>query len=231
MEAKLKVRQPLSRVEVVLADPSEQPWLEAHDELLQDELNVKEIRYLTHSDSIEYRVQPNFKRLGPRLGPQMPAVKQWLSHADGARLRAELAEHGRIEIPLDGRLLVLEPEDVQITIRAKPGWAAADDPALGCVVVLNTELTPQLIREGYVRDLVRLVNERRKEIGCAYNARIEVALVGASEELRRAVDENMAYLQQETLARRIAWQPLEGVEPVSVEVADGTVSLYVRTIA
>lgn len=231
MEAKLKVRQPLSQVEVVLADPSEQPWLEAHDELLQDELNVKEIRYLTQSDSIEYRVQPNFKRLGPRLGPQLPAVKQWLSHADGARLRAELAEHGRIEIPLDGRLLVLEPDDVQITIRAKPGWAAADDPALGCVVVLNTELTPQLIREGYVRDLVRLVNERRKEIGCAYNARIEVALVGASEELRRAVDENMAYLQQETLARRIAWQPLEGVEPIPVEVADATVSLYVRTIA
>ncbi len=230
MEAKLKVRQPLSEVEVVLADASHQPWLEAHGDLLKDELNVKHIRFLEHSESIEYRVQPNFKRLGPRLGPKMPAVKKWLESTDGARLRAILLEQGRIEVPADEQTIVLEPEDVLVTVRARPGWTAADDPASGCVVILNTELTDALIREGYVRDLVRLINERRKELACPYNARIDLALIGGTASLWQAIEEHRAYLQQETLSRSLQRQPLSGAEPVTVEVADEEVQLYVRPV-
>jgi isoleucyl-tRNA synthetase len=231
MEAKLKVRQPLSEVQVVLADESEQGWLEAHDELLRDELNVKHITYLTHSEAVEYRVVPNFKRLGPRLGPQMPAVKAWLEKADAVALRRQLGQQGQIQVPLDGQTITLQAEDVQITIRAKAGWAVADDPALGCAVILNTELTPELIREGYVRDLVRLINERRKEIGCAYNARIDVALEDTPPAVRQAVEENLAYLQQETLANRVSWEALPDTDPVACQVADGSVRLYVRVVS
>ncbi len=79
MNAKLKVRQPLALVEVILASDRQQPWLEAHHELLREELNVKEIAYTTEGEKyISYIVQPNFKRLGPRVGRLMPAVKQAL---------------------------------------------------------------------------------------------------------------------------------------------------------
>ncbi len=80
MHAKLKVRQPLAKVEVILAESEHQPWLEAHEELLREELNVKAVEYTVEADQyISYQVQPNFKRLGPRLGKLMPAVKKLLS--------------------------------------------------------------------------------------------------------------------------------------------------------
>jgi len=101
MEAKLKVRQPLSRVEVVLSDRRHQAWLESHDAILREELNVKRIEYASDTRSIEYLVQPNFKRLGPRVGSKMPALKAAIASADGARLLAELraAQAVRIDLP------------------------------------------------------------------------------------------------------------------------------------
>ncbi len=97
MNAKLKVRQPLALVEVILANDTHQAWLQQHDELLCEELNVKEIAYTTEGEKyISYLVQPNFKRLGPRVGRLMPAVKKALANADGARLlgRTEAARPG-----------------------------------------------------------------------------------------------------------------------------------------
>ncbi len=97
MNAKLKVRQPLALVEVILANDTHQAWLREHDELLREELNVKEIAYTTQGEKyISYLVQPNFKRLGPRVGRLMPAVKKSLAGADGAAIagRIETARQG-----------------------------------------------------------------------------------------------------------------------------------------
>jgi isoleucyl-tRNA synthetase len=230
MEAKLKVRQPLATVEVVLADTTHQKWLEEHDELLRKELNVKKIEYTQQAHYIEYLVQPNFKRLGPRLGKFMPAVKQQLSKASGAELRAELQKNGKIELHLEGEVVSLDAEDLQITIRAKEGWAAADDQTLGCAVVLNTEITPQLLREGYARDLVRLINERRKELCCEYNDRIRLAVVTDSEEVKKSVEENLDYIQQETLAAEITFDSRPDTQYVEVTIADAIVVIYIVVV-
>ena len=77
MDAKIKVRQPLARVEVVLADRAEQPWLEEHAALVAGELNVKEVDYIQEADHyISYAVLPDLKRLGPRLGRRLPALRK-----------------------------------------------------------------------------------------------------------------------------------------------------------
>src|SRR5690606_7834254 len=82
-EANLKVRQPLSKVEVVLADDQPMAWLKSHDALVRDELNVKEVEYTTQGQQyVQYLVAPNFKRLGPRIGKKLPAVKAALAAAD-----------------------------------------------------------------------------------------------------------------------------------------------------
>jgi isoleucyl-tRNA synthetase len=228
MANKLKVRQPLAEVEVVLASDEHQAWLEAHDELLRNELNVKHINYTQKAHYIEYQVQPNFKRLGPRLGKLMPSLKQRLAKADGATLLAQLHNDGLIRLPVEGSHVELDRDDVQITIRAKQGWAAADDPQLGCAVVLNTELTPQLVREGLARDLVRLVNEQRKERACQYNDRIRLGIVSDDEALTTAIQENLSFVCQETLAVEVTFEPLANVSPVEVSVAEIPARLFLQ---
>jgi isoleucyl-tRNA synthetase len=228
VDAKLRVRQPLALVEVVLASDQHQAWLEAHDELLREELNVKRIEYTTRGEQyINYEVVPNFKRLGPRVGKLMPKVKQAVTQADGAKLLAELTAKGKVTLDV-GEPVVLDAEDIQVRLQAKPGWAAAQGPS--CVVVLSTDLSPELLREGLARDVVRLVNDGRKALGCAYNARIEIGVVGASDELRLAIDENRGYITAETQADRLVFAALPGIEGVEHEIAGQALTLYVRVV-
>ena len=229
MDNKLKVRQPLSKVEVILSDTTHQPWLEQHNELLREELNVKAIDYTKDADKyITYHVQPNFKRLGPRIGKLLPGVKQALAQADGGVLLAQLTATGKVTLEVGGDKVELDNEDIQVRLQAKPGWAAAQGP--GVVVVLNTELTPTLIREGFANDLVRLIQDRRKEIDCKYTDRIELGVVTDSDELKTAIAENANYIQTETLADRLAAESLPNAEGQPHEIGGATVTLYVRVV-
>jgi len=229
MDAKLKVRQPLAKVEVILAAAAHRDWLQTHDDLLRDELNVKQVEYAERAaDYITYDVLPNFKRLGPRIGKLMPKVKQLLTRADGGPLLAELEATGKVTLDADGQRVELDSEDLQVRLQAKPGWAAAHLPS--CVVVLSTDLTPQLVREGLARDLVRLIQERRKELDCQYTDRIQVGLVTESEELRQAVEENAQYIRGETLAVELSHQPLADAAPVEHDLAGSPIQVFVLSV-
>jgi isoleucyl-tRNA synthetase len=227
MANKLKVRQPLSKVEVILSDATHQKWLEEHDELLRDELNVKKIEYTKDAEKyITYQVQPNFKKLGPRIGKFLPGCKAALGKADGGKLLAELTTNGKVTLDIDGEKIELDNEDIQVRLQAKLGWAAAQGTDV--VVVLATELTPDLVAEGLARDFVRLVQDRRKEMGLEFTDRVEIGVVGGSDVLRRAVVQFSEYIGGETLAKTFSSDPIPGVEPVEVEVGDEKVTLYVR---
>ena len=146
MAAKLKVRQPLQRVEVILADAKHQGWLEAHADLACDELNVKQFEFAENAEQyITYTVLPDLKRLGPRLGRRLPALRKTLMNADGGRLLTELNASGKIVVELADGPVELDADDIQIRLQAKEGWTAAQGPS--CVVVLSTELTEELIAE------------------------------------------------------------------------------------
>jgi isoleucyl-tRNA synthetase len=226
MDAKLKVRQPLSKVEVILADDKHQGWLEEHNALLCEELNVKQVEYTKEADHyISYHIQPNFKRLGPRVGPLMPKVKQALVDADGGSLLRELDDQDKIVLDIEGESVELDSDDVQVRLQAKEGWAAAQGPS--CVVVLSTELTPQLIREGLARDLVRLIQDRRKDLDCKYTDRIHVGIVTSSNDVQTAVEENADYIKGETLAVQLASEPLDGADGVQHTVAGDEVVIHV----
>jgi isoleucyl-tRNA synthetase len=171
-------------------------------------------------------VQPNFKKLGPRLGKLLPACKQVLTSADGGKLLAEMTASGKVTLELAGEKVELDSEDIQVRLQAKPGWAAAQ--GAGCVVVLATELTPELIDEGKTRDLVRIIQDRRKEMGLEFTDRIEIGIVGASAELRRAIEANRESLCSETLAVKLVFEELPGVEGVEVEIGEEKITLYLK---
>jgi isoleucyl-tRNA synthetase len=228
--ANLKVRQPLAKVEVVLADTGHQPWLEEHATLIAEELNVKAVEFTTHGEEyISYSVVPNFKRLGPRLGKNMPAVKKLLGEIDAGKLLADLKSAGKAQLKLpDETTIELDNEDIEVRLAAKEGWAAAQGK--GCVVVLATELTPELVKEGLARDIVRIIQDQRKELGCQYTDRIEIGLVTRSEELTEAIQKFRDYIAQETLAIKIVTEPLPGVEPVNLKVLGHDLAVYLRVV-
>ena len=202
MGAKLKVRQPLSRVEVVLTSSADQAWLEEHVELIRDELNVKSVEFTQRAEQyISYSVLPDLKRLGPRLGRRLPALRQVLGQADPAELLKALEATGQAAFMLGDGPVTLDSQDLQVRLQAKEGWAAAQGKA--CVVVLSTELTPELIAEGLAREAIHAIQTARKDMNCQYTDRIRVVAATESAELRKAIEQFQGYIGQETLATEI----------------------------
>jgi isoleucyl-tRNA synthetase len=226
---RLKVRQPLAKVEVILADRSQQSWLEEHAPLIREELNVKQVEFAPKADQyITYTVLPDLKRLGPRLGKRLPALKSALAKADAAALLNELETSKHVTFQLDGEQVALDAEDLQVRLQAKPGWAAAQGKS--AVVVLSTELTDALISEGLARELVHVVQTQRKEMNLDYTARIRIGLATDSPELQTAVKNFADYIQGETLSTQLQLDPLPGVSPQEVKVGDYAGQLFVAPL-
>ncbi|KAA1258896.1 Isoleucine--tRNA ligase [Rubripirellula obstinata] len=215
-EAKLKVRLPLSQVEVVLTDDSRIDWLKQHDDLVKEELNVKTVDYTTEADKyVQYTVVPNFKRLGPKVGKQIPAVKKALAEADGNDLLQAMQRDGKVTLELPGGSVDLDDQDIEVRLQAREGWAAAQGSR--CVVVLNTEVTDELRREGIAKDLIRTIQNQRKEIQCEYLDRIEVAVETDMDEVILAIKEHGDQIANETLADTVTLGTLPDVDPIENE--------------
>jgi isoleucyl-tRNA synthetase len=184
--------------------------------LVREELNVKAVEYTTDGgDYVQYNVVPNFKRLGPKVGKQIPLVKKLLGEADGNALLGELQSTGKVFLTLPDSELELDNEDIEVRLKARDGWAAAQGQ--GCVVVLNTEVTDELRREGVAKDLIRAIQSQRKEINCDYTDRIEVGIVSDDAETNEAIEEYREMIAQETLAVAVSSEALGGVDAVDLE--------------
>jgi len=229
MEAKQKVRQPLPRVEVILASPTHLDWLASHAELIRTELNVKEVELtLEAPEYITYQIQPDFKRLGPKMGPRMPKLKQALQQANGRDVLAQIAGNGCFELDLEGESIQLGRDDLQVRLQAKEGWAASEGSQ--CVVVLSTELTDELIGEGMVRDLVRVVQDRRKELDCDFTDRIALGIVTESIPLQNAIKSHEGYLAAETLSQAVSHAPITEVSGIDIQLGEHELTLYVEVV-
>ncbi|MCL4190886.1 MAG: isoleucine--tRNA ligase, partial [Thermoguttaceae bacterium] len=178
---------------------------------------------------ITYTVLPDLKRLGPRLGKQLPTLRKRLAESDAAALLAEMERDGRVTLELPSGAVTLDSEDLQVRLQAKEGWAAAQGKA--CVVVLSTELTEELLAEGLARELIHAVQTRRKELDLEYTDRIAIGIVTEAAEIVAAAKRFLEYIGGETLAVEIGFEPLAGAEPVELKLAGHTATLYVQRIA
>ncbi len=230
-EAELKVRQPLAKVEVILANATHQAWLESHAGLIAEELNVKAVEFTENAEQyIDYTIVPNFKRLGPKLGKNMPKVKKLLSDLDGGEMLAKFKSGGKVKLDIgEGEWIeniYLDEADIEVRLLAKEGWAAAQ--GRGVVVVLATELTPELRAEGLSRDLVRVIQDQRKELNCDFTDRIEIGIVTKSPELCSAIEQFHEYITEETLATTVLLESLDSIEPVAVKIGNHEAQICVR---
>jgi isoleucyl-tRNA synthetase len=215
---KLKVRQPLAKVEVIpaAASSADVAWLEAHADLVCDELNVKQCEVCREPDRyITRSVQPDLKKLGPRLGKDLPRVRQALLGADAAALLTALARDGRATLPLaGGGEAVLASDDVIVKTTAREGWSAAEGPTT--VVVVARDLTPELVAEGLVREVVHAVQSQRKSLDLEFTDRIELVFATESPDLRAALEAHRDYVAAETLATRVDFGAVDAA-PIDID--------------
>ena len=195
----IKVRQPLARVLVHAAAPGARAAVEKNREILLDELNAKELVFLDDSAGIlDYRARPNLPRLGKRLGANVKHVQDFFQKTSGRDVARLVREEGRVRIPSGQKSIELESEDILIESISKEGTSGVEGD--GLLVALDTFLSPELIQEGRVRDLIRNVQELRKTSGLEVTDRILLLVVGPPE-LHLAVESYRGYLEEETLAR------------------------------
>ena len=199
---KLKVRQPLAGAELILGDPGLTERVRPFAQLIAEELNVKSLRFTQEAgDRVVFAVKPNYRVLGPVFGQRMPAVRQALDAAEGDAIRRALADTGSAALTLaDGEEIFLTSEQVQVTVEAHEGYAAAGG-SVG-VVVLETGLDDALISEGRAREITSRIQGLRKEQNLDYTARIRVQLAGDADLMHAARDFADA-IAKETLATSI----------------------------
>jgi isoleucyl-tRNA synthetase len=215
-DAKVRVRQPLRRALVL------HPGIDldaAIDDEICRELNVKALERIdTLSGVMTWVVAPNFRALGPRLGPRVNEVKAALAEADGSALQQALSTQGFIEVAGER----LEAGDVEIRAERHEHFALAEDD--GWAVALDLAIDDQLRREGQARELVRALNDLRKSGGYAIADRVRVSIT-VPPELQPALDDHRDWIAAEVLATEIVDGPGDAVLDVDGYEVRATLTL------
>lgn len=196
--ANIKVRQPLSRL--LVKTPSEVAGTDLLDlrGIILDELNVKELDIATtEAEFVSYTVRPNLPALGPRYGKLVPHIRRVLEEQDAAQVVRAVERGEDVQLTVDGRVVTLAPEEILTSAQPRENFQAVAEE--GYVVVLDTRLTPDLVDEGWAREVVRRVNDWRREAGFNIEDRIDVTY-SASGPLAAAIARHLDYIQRETLA-------------------------------
>ena len=167
--ANIKNRQPIGTMYV----KSEFQLSEFYKEIIEDELNVKEVVFKDDiADFISYSFKPQMRTVGPKYGKLLNKIKTVLSELDGNKAMAELKSTGELKVDIDGQEIVLLEEDLLIDMAQMEGYVSESDHTI--TVVLDTNLTPELIEEGFVRELVSKIQTMRKEAGFEVMDKIRV---------------------------------------------------------
>jgi isoleucyl-tRNA synthetase len=204
--AKAKVRQPLREAVVVAAD-REREAIGRFEALILDELNVKQVRYVSEADELgRFELKPNYRTLGPRFGKAMPQVAAAVAGLEADNAAPTLRDGGEVHVAIDGRDHALGAEDVSLALQPLEGYQV--ERSGSHAVALNLELDDDLRREALAREVVHAIQNARKEAGLNVEDRIDLTLWG-DDALLDAVRAHEAYVTGETLATSLEMSPSE----------------------
>ncbi|HEX2704085.1 MAG TPA: isoleucine--tRNA ligase, partial [Solirubrobacteraceae bacterium] len=219
---KVKLRQPL-REAIVVASGRERAAIERLAELVRDELNVRELRFVAAADELaSYTVKPNFRSLGPRFGKQMGAVEAAVAALDPAHVASKLRDGGEIAISIAGRDHILRSEDVIISLAPLEGYGLEREGSHA--VALELTLDDDLVREGRAREIVHAVQGARRDAGLEISDRIALDLDGEGE-LVDAARAHEGYITGETLATSITYGERQLANLAQVTIDGGTLQI------
>ena len=204
--ANIKNRQPIGTMYV----KSEFQLSEFYKEIIEDELNVKEVVFKDDiADFISYSFKPQMRTVGPKYGKLLNKIKTTLSELDGNKAMAELKSTGELKLDIDGQEIVLLEEDLLIDMAQMEGYVSESDHTI--TVVLDTNLTPELIEEGFVRELVSKIQTMRKEAGFEVMDKIRV-YAKDNDKIVSIMKNHGDEIKSEVLAEEIVTGETKGYE-------------------
>ena len=204
--ANIKNRQPIGTMYV----KSEFQLSEFYKEIIEDELNIKEVVFKDDiADFISYSFKPQMRTVGPKYGKLLNKIKATLSELDGNKAMAELKSTGELKLDIDGQEIVLLEEDLLIDMAQMEGYVSESDHTI--TVVLDTNLTPELIEEGFVRELVSKIQTMRKEAGFEVMDKIRV-YAKDNDKIVSIMKNHGDEIKSEVLAEEIVTGETKGYE-------------------
>ena len=197
----IKTRQPIGLLGIGGISDKGQAAVNRLSPLVLDELNVKEISFHEGIDEFAtYTIKPNFKLLGPKYGKNVQAIAKAMAAANALDLKGELDGNGELEIQADGVSYTLDSTEVDVQSENQEGYAVEADAHK--FVALSTELTHELILEGFARELVNKIQQIRKEADFNVSDRISLSLE-STPIVHEAFDRHRDYITHETLTLHI----------------------------
>ena len=208
-KANIRVRQPLSKIMIPVANEEMKAQIEKVSHLIKSEVNIKEIEFLSPDNNILVKnVKPNFKTLGKKYGKQMKQIQAYFTNMSQDEIHA-FEKNGGTHLNVDGVDVELTLEDALISTQDIPGWAVTSQDDL--TVALDMTITDELMQEGLAREIVNRVQNLRKTGGFEVTDRIEL-LIEKNDKINNAVAKYGDYICNETLATITEVDALEGVE-------------------
>ena len=202
--ANIKNRQPIGKMYVKAAFELS----DFYKDIIADELNVKEVVFTDDVSAFtSYSFKPQLRTVGPKYGKKLNAIRQYLGSVDGNAAMNELKTTGKLTFDADGDQVKLLEEDLLIDAAQMPGYVS--DTEYETTVVLDTNLTPELVEEGFVREIISKIQTMRKEAGFEVMDHIRVYFA-QNDKIKTLVDSNNAEIKDEVLANEICFDTIKG---------------------
>ena len=202
--ANIKNRQPIGKMYV----KSEVELPELYQEIVEEELNVKRMEFTQDVSAFtSYTFKPQLRTVGPKYGKLHGGIKQYLGSVDGNKAMAELKSEGHISFEVNGENVVLTEEDLLIDAAQTEGYVSVNDRNV--TVVLDTNLTEELIEEGFVREIISKVQTMRKEADFEVTDHIIVFMEG-NDKLKAIAEKNSEDVKKDVLAEDIVFGSTDG---------------------
>ncbi len=190
----MKNRQPLSKMYVKAENVLDKFYVE----IIEDELNIKAVEFAEDvSGFVSYSFKPQLKTLGPKYGKQLGEIRNLLAEIDGAKAMTEINENGTLTLSLSSGDIQLEKDDLLIDVKQMEGLYTVSDN--GITVVLDTKLTPELIEEGFVREIISKIQTMRKDAGFEVMDHIIIGVTG-NNKLAELINKNKTDIVGDVLA-------------------------------
>lgn len=214
----IRVRQPLKKIMIPVLDADFQRQVEAVQDLILSEVNIKEIEFLVDTAGVLVKkIKPNFKTIGPKYGKHMKAIAQEVGKFDQNAI-AGIEKNSGIELVIGDETIQLDIADFEITSEDIPGWLVASDGPL--TVALDITITEELKEEGIAREFVNRIQNLRKDRGFDVTDKVELK-IKSHTAIDSAIKNNLTYICSETLASSLELVDVALDAGTSIEVEEG----------